>query len=53
MVLLAGRQLANFSILFLTDSRPAKNKNTLLVGRWPAKSFFEKGQLTGKTLLRV
>ena len=42
MVLLAGRRLANFSILFLTDSRPAKNQNTLLVGRWPAKSFFLK-----------
>ena len=39
--------------MFLTDSRPAKNENTLLVGRWPAKSFFEKGRLTDHEFIRT
>jgi hypothetical protein len=33
-------------------SRQAKLKILLLVGRWPAKLFFKKGRLMGKTILR-
>ena len=39
MVLLAGRRLANFSILFLTDSRPAKNQNPF-GGKMASKIIF-------------
>ena len=51
MVLLAGRQLANFSILFLTDSRPAKNKKNPFGGKMASKIIFWKRATDRKNII--